>query len=225
MNPSISVPLTQENVGRMAGRLRDYLSAAGGQLKQAHAYEALARVFGYKNWNTLKALLPSEGATTKKQQADAAMAVSTVSSEPAATTSMTREQFDELMEQEAFELVVQRVIADKRWGGWVVTVHHRGTGLNIEHDGEVLFRHRNALQFDIYIRDKDLEERPLTDRVILKAAIRHLNSYAGHLNQKVEQKDYFKSRRAPGAIPAAQFTNPRPWPPVKPSGETQGSSR
>ena len=42
-----------------ARRLREFLAAGGINLKQTHAYEALAQTLGYANWNTLQALLSS----------------------------------------------------------------------------------------------------------------------------------------------------------------------
>lgn len=55
----VAISLTQENVKEMANRLRQFLAAGGTSIKQTHAYEALAKAFGYRDWNTLLGALQS----------------------------------------------------------------------------------------------------------------------------------------------------------------------
>ena len=37
----------------MASRLREFMREGGHEMKQTHAYEAIAKMLGYRNWNTL----------------------------------------------------------------------------------------------------------------------------------------------------------------------------
>ena len=50
-----SIALNKPTIKLMAERLRTYLRAGGTDLKQTNAYEAIARVLGYRDWNTLSA--------------------------------------------------------------------------------------------------------------------------------------------------------------------------
>lgn len=55
----VAISLTHDNVKEMANRLRQFLAAGGTSIKQTHAYEALAKCFGYRDWNTLAGALQS----------------------------------------------------------------------------------------------------------------------------------------------------------------------
>ena len=63
----VTIDLSAAGAKKAATRLRDFLAAAGIDLKQTHAYEALARTLGYANWNTLQATLsiPGDSAAAK----------------------------------------------------------------------------------------------------------------------------------------------------------------
>jgi hypothetical protein len=49
----------------MANRLRQFLAASGTSIKQTHAYEALAKSLGYRDWNTLLGALQSTGSASQ----------------------------------------------------------------------------------------------------------------------------------------------------------------
>jgi len=53
----VTITLSAVGAKNAANRLREFLANDGINLKQTHAYEALAQVFGYANWNTLQASL------------------------------------------------------------------------------------------------------------------------------------------------------------------------
>ena len=53
----ITINLSATGAKESVARLREFLAADGINLKQTHAYEALAQTLGYANWNTLQALL------------------------------------------------------------------------------------------------------------------------------------------------------------------------
>ena len=53
----VTITLSAVGAKKAANRLREFLANDGINLKQTHAYEALAQVFGYANWNTLQASL------------------------------------------------------------------------------------------------------------------------------------------------------------------------
>jgi len=55
----VTITLSAAGAKKAASRLREFLASAGIDLKQTHAYEALAQAFGYANWNTLQAQLDS----------------------------------------------------------------------------------------------------------------------------------------------------------------------
>jgi hypothetical protein len=55
----VAISLTHENAKEMANRLRQFLAAGGTSIKQTHAYEALAKSLGYRDWNTLLGALQS----------------------------------------------------------------------------------------------------------------------------------------------------------------------
>lgn len=57
----VTITMSAAGAKSAANRLREFLAADGVTLKQTHAYEALARVLGYANWNTLQALLNGGG--------------------------------------------------------------------------------------------------------------------------------------------------------------------
>ncbi|HEY1815226.1 MAG TPA: glyoxalase superfamily protein [Kofleriaceae bacterium] len=54
----VAISLTHDSAKEMANRLRQFLAAGGISIKQTHAYEALAKSFGYRDWNTLLGALP-----------------------------------------------------------------------------------------------------------------------------------------------------------------------
>jgi len=69
----VTITLSAAGARKAANRLREFLAAGGINLKQTHAYEALARTLGYANWNTLQALLnetASPGAAASSTLAD-----------------------------------------------------------------------------------------------------------------------------------------------------------
>lgn len=49
----VAISLSHESVKEMANRLRQFLAVGGTSIKQTHAYEALAKTLGYRDWNTL----------------------------------------------------------------------------------------------------------------------------------------------------------------------------
>jgi hypothetical protein len=53
----VTITLSAVGAKNAASRLREFLATDGINLKQTHAYEALAQALGYANWNTLQALL------------------------------------------------------------------------------------------------------------------------------------------------------------------------
>jgi len=53
----VTITLSAVGAKNAANRLREFLANDGINLKQTHAYEALAQALGYANWNTLQALL------------------------------------------------------------------------------------------------------------------------------------------------------------------------
>lgn len=55
----VAISLTLESAKEMANRLRQFLAAGGTSIKQTHAYEALAKSLGYRDWNTLSGALQS----------------------------------------------------------------------------------------------------------------------------------------------------------------------
>ncbi|HEY3807893.1 MAG TPA: glyoxalase superfamily protein [Kofleriaceae bacterium] len=61
----VAISLTHDSAKEMAHRLRQFLAAGGISLKQTHAYEALAKSFGYRDWNTLLGALPSTGSASQ----------------------------------------------------------------------------------------------------------------------------------------------------------------
>ena len=56
----VAISLTHDNAKDMANRLRQFLAAGGISIKQTHAYEALAKSLGYRDWNTLVGVLQSQ---------------------------------------------------------------------------------------------------------------------------------------------------------------------
>jgi hypothetical protein len=61
----VAISLTHDNLKEMANRLRQFLAAGGTSIKQTHAYEALAKSLGYRDWNTLLGALPSTISTSQ----------------------------------------------------------------------------------------------------------------------------------------------------------------
>jgi hypothetical protein len=53
----VTINLSATGAKEAVARLREFLAADGINLKQTHAYEALAQTLGYANWNTLQASL------------------------------------------------------------------------------------------------------------------------------------------------------------------------
>ncbi len=66
----VTITLSAVGAKNAANRLREFLAAEGIKLKQTHAYEALAQVLGYPNWNTLQALI--NGTSSSEIAANAA---------------------------------------------------------------------------------------------------------------------------------------------------------
>lgn len=61
----VAISLTHETAREMANRLRQFLAAGGTSIKQTHAYEALAKSLGYRDWNTLAGALESTGSAAQ----------------------------------------------------------------------------------------------------------------------------------------------------------------
>ncbi len=74
----VAISLTHDSVKEMANRLRQFLAAGGTSIKQTHAYEALAKSLGYRDWNTLLGALQSTGSASQ----DVAVEQSTTASAP-----------------------------------------------------------------------------------------------------------------------------------------------
>lgn len=77
----VAISLTHENVKEMANRLRQFLAAGGTSIKQTHAYEALAKSLGYRDWNTLSGALQATGSASQ----DVAVAEGTTASASSAS--------------------------------------------------------------------------------------------------------------------------------------------
>jgi multidrug efflux pump subunit AcrB len=61
----VAISLTHDSAKEMANRLRQFLAAGGISIKQTHAYEALAKSLGYRDWNTLLGALQASGSTSQ----------------------------------------------------------------------------------------------------------------------------------------------------------------
>lgn len=77
----VAISLTLESAKEMANRLRQFLAAGGTSIKQTHAYEALAKSLGYRDWNTLSGALQSTGSASQ----DVAVEEGTTASAPSAS--------------------------------------------------------------------------------------------------------------------------------------------
>lgn len=66
----VAISLTHENAKEMANRLRQFLAAGGTSIKQTHAYEALAKTLGYRDWNTLVGVLESQAGAAQEPAAE-----------------------------------------------------------------------------------------------------------------------------------------------------------
>jgi hypothetical protein len=62
----VAISLTHDSAREMANRLRQFLAAGGTSIKQTHAYEALAKSLGYRDWNTLLGALQSQDSGAKE---------------------------------------------------------------------------------------------------------------------------------------------------------------
>ncbi len=201
---NISVSLSRESIGQMVTRLRDFLSAGGTALKQTHGYEAVARVFGYRNWNTLEAAIT------------AASRDGTPSVEASALAPKADEKDEQPERRPTFECVVTKWIADERWGGALVKVTYRGNTYNIEHGDEVLFRHRDEMSWTVYLRDEEMRAvhnevgGSIDTREIAKSAIQHLIRTAGFFKFRLDEGEQFYAGSAPTARPVARWKNPPP---------------
>lgn len=69
----VAISLTHDNVRDMVHRLRQFLAAGGTSIKQTHAYEALAKTLGYRDWNTLLGALQSTAAVEPSPTTPAAV--------------------------------------------------------------------------------------------------------------------------------------------------------
>src|ERR1700735_3902918 len=78
----VTITLSAAGAKEAVARLREFLAADGINLKQTHAYEALARTLGYPNWNTLQALLNAAASP----QSDASPTATAPSDEQTART-------------------------------------------------------------------------------------------------------------------------------------------
>jgi hypothetical protein len=67
----VAISLTHDSAKEMANRLRQFLAAGGTSIKQTHAYEALAKSLGYRDWNTLLGALESSARTAPQDSANA----------------------------------------------------------------------------------------------------------------------------------------------------------
>lgn len=67
----VAISLTHDSAREMANRLRQFLAAGGISIKQTHAYEALAKSLGYRDWNTLLGALQGSGSTSQDVTVDA----------------------------------------------------------------------------------------------------------------------------------------------------------
>lgn len=66
----VAISLTHDSAKEMANRLRQFLAAGGTSIKQTHAYEALAKSLGYRDWNTLLGALQSTGSSSQDMPAE-----------------------------------------------------------------------------------------------------------------------------------------------------------
>lgn len=64
----VTITLSAAGAKNAAGRLRAFLAIDGINLKQTHAYEALAHALGYANWNTLQASLEAAPSHAAKSE-------------------------------------------------------------------------------------------------------------------------------------------------------------
>mgnify|MGYP000936470642 FL=1 len=58
----VTTTISKETAKNMASRLREFLREGGHEMKQTHAYEAIAKMLGYRNWNTLTTVLEEKPA-------------------------------------------------------------------------------------------------------------------------------------------------------------------
>lgn len=58
----VTTTISKESAKNMASRLREFMREGGHEMKQAHAHEAIAKMFGYRNWNTLTTVLEKKPA-------------------------------------------------------------------------------------------------------------------------------------------------------------------
>lgn len=80
----VAISLTHDSAREMANRLRQFLAAGGISIKQTHAYEALAKSLGYRDWNTLLGALQASGSTSQDVTAEhGATASGTLPTRPA----------------------------------------------------------------------------------------------------------------------------------------------
>jgi hypothetical protein len=72
----VAISLTHANAKEMANRLRQFLAAGGMSIKQTHAYEALAKCLGYRDWNTLVGALQSTSPISQETAVEDGIAAS-----------------------------------------------------------------------------------------------------------------------------------------------------
>jgi hypothetical protein len=53
----MNVTLTKEFIKNQILLMREFLKTGGMDIKQSNAYNLLARMYGFKDWNTLSAML------------------------------------------------------------------------------------------------------------------------------------------------------------------------
>jgi hypothetical protein len=195
MPNELTVTLTRANVGEMAKRLREYLAAGEHPIKQTHALEAIAKALGYRNWNTLEPKLVRSEAEPTQQI------------EPAEETGSDLPSRASPNDEHSFEFILKRSIGEERWRGLLGTLVYRGNSWNIARGDDVLFKHRDFFQCDLYVGDKDIG-LPYTTDNMMGAMVRKLIGFARYMQFKIEQKDPYKFTMADGATPAAVFRTP-----------------
>jgi hypothetical protein len=59
----VTITMSAAGAKNAANRLREFMAVDGITLKQTRAYEAIAQVLGYANWNTLQAVLSDKASS------------------------------------------------------------------------------------------------------------------------------------------------------------------
>lgn len=180
------ITLTRDSVAQMVRRLRSFLEAGGTPLKQRNAYQAVATMLGYQDWNTLCAALKD---APRQQPTPAKLAAPPPGDPDDNEPFMSNAQMEALMARRGTELVVRRIISGKRFGGMLVRLIYRGNPDELPNGDELLFRHREVLRHDIYLRDADYipKEAPFTYKHIIAAAAKRTVQIARYLEHIVPE--------------------------------------